>query len=172
MDQKLLIAGAIVAAAAICALAAAGLALTQGQSNSAAPAVAQAGTSVGQPSPVPSAAPEFSSVSGGVVSSMGSPIGGVPVTLHLMALDGTAEGARELYNLTTTTKDDQPNKGTFIFDNVEIPPEQKYAYVSAEVSGNDITYYGMTDNFTLNASETAQGKFIVMHLPPELVNGS
>jgi hypothetical protein len=162
MQTKLLIAGAVVVIIAICAIAVAALTLSQGpgQASTSAQPAAPAIT------PTPGPAIGLGSVTGSVTDTCGQPLPGLLVTLHLMGYNDTS-GAWELYNLTTTTYQDEPFKGRFVFDNVELVPGLKYAYLTTQVPYNDSVYYGSTDNFTLQANSAAN-KSIVLHLPPEI----
>ena len=123
--------------------------------------------------------PPLGSVNGSVIDTFGHPLSGLLVTLHLMGNNNTSDqvnGTWEVYNLTTTTYKEEPGKGQFVFDNVELVPELKYAYLSTEVSFNGTSYYGYTDNFTLKADTLVKNKGIVLHIPQEyersLINGT
>lgn len=169
MQSKLLIAGAIVAVIAICAIAVAALSLSQGpgQASTSARPTAPATTITPAPSPIIG----LGSVTGSVIDSYGQPLPGLLVTLHLIGHNETASQAGsswEIYNLTSTTHADEPFVGTFVFDNVELVPEQKYAYITTEVVYNGIVYSGVTSNFTLETGTPVNDKNIVLHAPKEL----
>jgi len=179
MHSKLLIAGALIALFAICALAVAALSLSQGQEQGQISTSLQPTSNALTSPPTDAPLPPLGSVNGTVIDTWGHPLAGLFVTLHLMGNNNTgdqASGTWEVYNLTTTTQEDGPNVGQFVFDNVELVPELKYAYLSTEVPFNGSVYYGYTDNFTLKAGTLIKNKAIVLHLPKEyersLPNGS
>jgi len=70
----------------------------------------------------------------------------------------------ELYNMTATTSD-EPTAGQYAFDRVPIPEGAGYAYVDTSKQVGDITSYGRSNNYTLNASANILAS-IVLKLPP------
>jgi len=112
--------------------------------------------------------PTLASWFGSVVDSYNKPYGGVVVTLHLMGyINGmnSTNGTYEVYNMTTTTNVDLPYPGSFVIDNIELNSSIAYGYASAQADvGDGITYYGYSDNYTMNKSRTSSG-FIVLHVP-------
>jgi len=108
--------------------------------------------------------PTLASWFGSVQDSYGHPYGGTVVTLHLMGIfsNGTPW---EVYNMTTTAYASEPYPGSYVFDNIEINSSVAYGYASAEADvGDNVTYYGASNNYTLNKSRTSSG-FIVLHVP-------
>jgi len=112
-------------------------------------------------------APTFASWFGSVQDSYGKPYGGLLFTLHLMGYvnNDPTQGTWEVYNITTTSYVDLPYPGSYVFDNIEINSSVKYAYASAEADvGDGVTYYGKSNNYSLNKSRTSSGD-IVLHVP-------
>ena len=113
--------------------------------------------------------PTLASWFGSVQDSFGKPYGGTVVTLHLM---GATTGVPvEYYNMTTTAYVDLPYPGSYVFDNIELNSSITYGYASAQADiGDGVTYYGMSQNYSLNKSRTSSG-FIVLHVPmPDGIN--
>ncbi len=147
MKLNVWIAGAIVAVVIVCFIAIVAITMA-----SQGPAKSSSGTC---------------SVDGYVVNTMGEGIPSTEVTLYIMGHNGSVD--TEIYNMTAPTMSSSPNVGLFVFDNVVITPDTQYAYLSTSFRGNNTTYYGRTDNFTLVNNSTIN-KSIVMHLP--LLNGT
>jgi hypothetical protein len=140
MKSKVVIAGAVVTIVIVCLVALAAItAALQG------PAKTTQGTC---------------SVNGYVIDTYGTGISGTEVTLYIVGNNGS-----EVYNMTTPTSGSQPYVGLYVFDSVVITPDALYGYVSTSIQDNSITYYGRSDNFTLQDNATIN-KSIVMHLPP------
>ena len=97
---------------------------------------------------------------GSVQDSFGKPFGGLNVTLHLMTPAG------EAFNVTNVSAEGLPYPGSYFFDNVTVSPDITYAYAEASVGNleDDITYYGRSDNYTLDNEMMSSG-FIVLHVP-------
>ena len=100
------------------------------------------------------------SVNGYVLNTIGEGISGLEVTLHVMGDNGSAE----LYNMTAPTQSSDPFVGLFVFDNVIIPEDARYAYLSASVLKDNITYSGCTSNFTMS-NNTSVYQSIILHMP-------
>jgi hypothetical protein len=110
------------------------------------------------------------SVNGYVLNTVGEGIPGLEVTLHVMGDNGSAE----IYNMTAPTQSSDPFMGLFVFDNVIIPEDAQYAYLSASVQKDNITYWGCTSNFTMG-NNTSVHQSIILHMPSSratVVNGS
>jgi len=107
--------------------------------------------------------PTLASWFGSVQDSFGKPYGGTVVTLHLMGM--VNNNPVEYYNMTTTAYVDLPYPGSYVFDNIELNSSITYGYASAQADiGDGVTYYGMSQNYSLNKSRTSSG-FIVLHVP-------
>jgi len=107
--------------------------------------------------------PTLASWFGSVQDSFGKPYGGSIVTLHLMGIVGNTPV--EYYNMTTTTYVDLPYLGSYVFDNIELNSSITYGYASAQADiGDGVTYYGASQNYTLNKLKTSAG-FVVLHVP-------
>lgn len=65
-----------------------------------------------------------------VVDSTGIGVGGVTVTLHAVGFNDTYD----VYNLTTTTKSQEPGLGSFTLDKIVLYPNVSYVYLSTTVS--------------------------------------
>ncbi|HEY3421568.1 MAG TPA: hypothetical protein VGK13_00320 [Methanocellaceae archaeon] len=150
MRSKVWVAGAIIAALIVCLVAVVAITVAlQG------PAETSSGAC---------------SVNGYVFDTIGEGIPGLEVTLHVMG-DG---GSTEIYNMTAPTQSSDPFVGLFVFDNVIIPSDAQYAYLSTSVTENNITYSGCTSNFTMS-NNTSIHQSIVLHMPPlgaTTVNGT
>lgn len=101
------------------------------------------------------------SVNGYVLTTIGEGIPGLEVTLHVIG----DSGATEIYNMTTSTQSSGSFVGLFVFDNVVIPEDTQYAYLSTSVLEDNITYSGRTNNFTMS-NNTSIHQGIVLRMPP------
>jgi PGF-CTERM protein len=114
---------------------------------------------------------------GYVVDSFGTGYGGIPVTLHVMALCSTSTPANptyfELYNMTRTTSSSQPFVGLFAFDYIVLNAggfQAAYAYVDAQAQLTDnLTIYGKSNNYSMNESATSIGSIVLKIPPPDAI---
>lgn len=145
MKSNVMIAGAIVTIAIVCivALAAVTMAL-QG------PAKSTQETNLGLTN-------ETFNVHGNVADTTGAGISGAEVTLYIVG-DGCT-------TISDTTSSASASVGQYAFDNAAIVSNVQYAYVSASISKDNITYYGRSDNFTVEDKATIN-KSITIHTPP------
>jgi hypothetical protein len=150
MKLNVWVAGAIVIAVIVCFVAVAAITMaTQG------PPKSSMGTC---------------SVNGYVLNTIGEGIPGLEVTLHIMGDNGSTE----IYNMTAPTQSSDSFVGLFVFDNVVISEDAQYAYLSASVKKDNITYSGGTSNFTMG-NNTSIHQSIILHMPSSratVVNGS
>jgi hypothetical protein len=167
-DRFLVIVTLAIAAITLIAVAATFVTMQDSQYNSSKPSspqlfpTAAPGNSTAPPSAtaVPGLRPEKSAWVGSVSDSFGKPFGGVNVTLHLMTPEG------EAYSLTNRSAAGLPYPGSYEFNDIPLTPEITYAYAEADVDDleDGISYYGKSQNFTLDSGRVSAG-FIVLHVP-------
>jgi hypothetical protein len=90
---------------------------------------------------------------GTVIDSSSRPMGNVNVTLHLMSPDG------EVAAITTQSISSGQYPGSFVFDNVSLPDNAMYGYVTVD-TGNG-TNPVRSNDYALNKSRISSG-FLVL----------
>ena len=111
------------------------------------------------------------SVYGYVMSSYGTGMSNMTVTLH-MAGAGYVAANNDLYNVTTVTDGTGSSVGAYKFNGVIPVAGTLFGYVSAEFRATEnMTIYGRSNNFTFENGSYVSS-FIVLHVPPEYLNAT